>query len=220
PPGCGKTYFARALAAECGVDLVSTTYADWHSNSGGDSVAKALKKLFGEWREKAKAGPFILFVDEIDSIGTRGGNDHNDSWFRTIVNAWLAFLDGAEPRTGIVVIGATNLPERIDPALLRPGRLDRHVEIPYPTIDSIHGVLRHHAGDLPGLRLAAVACRGKSPAETAQVVRDARRLARRAKRDLTVFDITKVVEAARRQRTPHQDAVIARHEAGHAVVAV
>src|SRR5208283_3547840 len=129
PPGCGKTYFARALAAECGVDLVSTTYSDWQSNSGGDAMAKGLKKLFETWREKAKGGPFILFVDEIDSIGTRGSNDHNDSWFRTIVNAWLAFLDGAEPRTGIVVIGATNLPERIDPALLRPGRLDRHIEI-------------------------------------------------------------------------------------------
>ncbi len=220
PPGCGKTYFARALAAECGVDLVVTTYSDWHSNSGGDSVAKALKKLFDEWRKKGAEKPFILFIDEVDSIGARGSNDHNDSWFRTIINAWLAFLDGAEPRTGVIVVGATNLPGNIDPALCRPNRLDRHVEIPAPTVDSIQGVIRHHAGDVDGLREVAVACRGKSPADISQVIRDARRAARKAHRDLRGSDIVRAVEAARRKRTPHQEAVTARHEAGHAIVAI
>ena len=70
----------------------------------GDAMAKGLKKSFEDWRKKGKENPFILFIDEIDSIGARGSNDHNDSWFRTIINTWLAFLDGAEPRTGIVII--------------------------------------------------------------------------------------------------------------------
>lgn len=130
-----------------------TTYADWHGSSGGDSVAKGLKRLFTEWRRKAESGPIILFVDEIDSIGARGQNVHNDSWFRSIINSWLSFLDGAEPRVGIVVIGATNDPAHVDPALLRPGRLDRHVSIPTPSISDLAGIIKHHLGadaDLKG----------------------------------------------------------------------
>ncbi len=72
PPGCGKTTFARALAAECGVDVVVSTHTDWHGTGNGDSVAKELKKLFAGWRKKVKDGPFILFLDEFDSMGTRG----------------------------------------------------------------------------------------------------------------------------------------------------
>ena len=155
--------FAGALAAECEVPLVVTTYSDWQDGSGGDTMARGIKKLFATWRKQAQSGPFIVFVDEIDSIGARDENGHNETWFRTIINAWLAFLDGAEPRTGIVVIAATNLPEKIDPALCRPGRLDRHVKLPTPTIADLQGVLKFHLGpgaqedDIPG---AAVACRG------------------------------------------------------------
>ena len=124
PPGCGKTFYARALAAECEVPLIATGYDDWHDSGNGDTVARMLKKKFEAWRKQAAKEPIIVFIDELDAIGARGEMGNNNAWFGSIVTAWLAFLDGAEPRTGIVVIGATNFPERIDQALLRPGRLN------------------------------------------------------------------------------------------------
>ena len=133
PPGCGKTYFANALAEECGVGLILMSYSEMESKTGsGNLIAKAIKKLFDDARNKA---PCIVFIDEIDSIHSRSDRDHNSSWFTVVVNALLAELDGATPRPGVVVVGATNFPDRIDPALRRPGRLDRHVEIPRPSVD-------------------------------------------------------------------------------------
>ena len=225
PPGCGKTTFAKALAMECEVELVVTTYNEWSSLGGaGDSMSKGMSKLFDTWRAKAKSGPFILLVDEIDSMGQRGGAAHNESWFAPIINAWLAFLDGAVPRDGIVVVGATNHPDRIDPAMSRPGRLDRHVVLPAPGPEALAGVLRAHLGsgaELGGLSDAARACRGMSPADIALVVRDARRLARtRFRRAVAADDVRLVLETLRRQAgvSAETERTIAVHEAGHALV--
>ena len=221
PPGCGKTFFARALAAECGVPLVVTTYSDWHAASIGDTVVRSLSALFKAWRKQAEDGPIIVFVDEIDSIGARGSNGNNDAWHRTIINAWLAFLDGAEPRTGIVVIAATNLPERVDPALCRPGRLDRHLKLPEPTIDDLAGVLKFHLGGSAAnddLTAAARACRGRTPAEIAQAARDARRAARRAGRPVTATDVADVARATVERPPADDEHWIALHEAAHAVI--
>jgi hypothetical protein len=224
PPGGGKTTFARALALECDVPLVVTVYSDWHQG-GGDAVARTLTKLFAEWRKQVQDGPFILFIDELDSIGARGGSAHNDSWFRTIVNAWLAFLDGAIPRDGIVVVGATNLPGSIDPALLRPGRLDRHIALPLPDIEAIEGMVRAHLGPDAILTDAEVAeaaraLRGRSPAQVQQLAREARRLARWCKRRVCASDLTDAVAMQRLGRPPAQDRHTAVHEAAHAVAAV
>ena len=228
PPGSGKTTFALALALEAGVDLVSTTYSDWHGGSGGDTVAKGLSKLFDGWRDKAKKGPFVLLIDEIDTVGVRGANAHNESWFSSVINAWLAFLDGAVPREGIVVVGATNHPERVDPALLRPGRLDRHVGMPIPDIHALVGVVRHHLGpdaviENAELARAARACRGMSPAEVEQVCREARRTARTVFRRRPCADDVSLVLGARRLKALQRpgaadlDRRIAIHEAGHAI---
>lgn len=222
PPGCGKTTFARALAAECEVELVTTLYSEWGEGSSGDTISKGLTKLFKGWREKAAKAPFVLFMDEIDSMGARGGNGTGEHWFRPIINSWLAFLDGAVPRDGIVVIGATNHPDRIDPALLRPGRLDRHVPLPAPSLDAMAGIVRAHLGegaDLTDLDAAARACRGLSPAEVGLVARDARRLARRTfKRAVSADDVAFVLHAQRtRDRSPETERRVAVHEAGHAV---
>ena len=119
PPGCGKSYFARALAEECGVPLVMCSYADIEANTGsGNLTNKAIKKIWADARKKA---PCIVFMDELDSVGARGDRGNNNGWWTSIINGLLAELDGAEPREGVVAIGATNFPDAIDRALRRPG---------------------------------------------------------------------------------------------------
>ena len=235
PPGSGKTTFARAFALECGpsVDFAVTTYTDWSAAGGssGDSMSKGLNKLFEGWRARASKKPLILFVDEIDTMGSRGGNDHNESWYTAIINAWLAFLDGAVPRTGIVVVAATNHPERVDAALKRAGRRARHVELPMPGIEALQGIIRHHLGpeaviDEAELARAARFCRGMSPAEVEQASRDARRAARLTHgRRVTPGDLCAVLAARRLAAlqlpgAAEHDRRIAIHEAGHAVAAL
>ena len=230
PPGSGKTTFAKAFAMECGVDLVTTTYTEWSTAGGsiGDSMSKGLTKFFDAWCKKAASAPFVLFIDEIDTMGVRGANAQNDSWYGSIINAWLAFLDGAVPRNGIVVVAATNHPDRVDPALLRPGRLDRHVELPYPDAAAMAGIVRHHLGpdaviDDAELARAARFCRGMSPAEVEQAARDARRLARRTyARRVTPNDLVSVLTARRLAAlrefgAEEHDRRVAVHEAAHAI---
>ncbi|WP_237481342.1 AAA family ATPase [Lichenibacterium dinghuense] len=207
PPGGGKTTYARALALECDVELVTTTYTEWSGAGGGygDSMSKGLTKLFETWRTKAKSAPFLLFVDEIDSMGRRGGNDHNESWFTAIINSWLAFLDGAVPRDGIVVVAATNYPDRVDPALVRPGRLERHIELPIPDIDALAGIVRAHLGADAMLTDAEVAeaaraVRGRSPAQVQLLAREARRVARWCGRRVCASDLTDAVAMLREPR--------------------
>ena len=227
PPGGGKTTFAKALALECEVELVPTTYNDWSAAGGsiGDSMSKGMTKLFDQWRKKGSTAPIILFVDEIDTIGRRGGNGNNESWFTSVINAWLAFLDGAVPRDGIVVVAATNHPERVDPALRRPGRLDRHVELPMPDVTALTSIVRAHLGadavlTQDELAEAARACRGRSPAEIGLLAREARRIARWCGRRVCASDLTDVVAMGRADEVPETMRRIAVHEAGHAVAGV
>jgi hypothetical protein len=227
PPGSGKTTFAKALSLETDCELVPTTYSEWSAAGGlsGDSMSKGLTKLFDKWRSKAESGPIILFIDEIDSMGARGGAAHNESWYAPIVNAWLAFLDGAVPRDGIVVVGATNHVARVDPAMLRPGRLDRHVELPMPDVEVLLGMIRAHLGSdaivtEAELVEAARAVRGRSPADVELLCRDARRMARWYNRRVCASDLTDVVALQRVGRLPDADHQTAVHEAGHAVACV
>jgi ATP-dependent Zn protease len=221
PPGVGKSYYARALAEECGVPLVMCSYADIEAQTGERNLTnKTIKKI---WADARKQAPCIVWMDEFDSLGIRGEKGRNNGWFETIINGLLAEMDGAEPRDGVVVVAATNYPDRVDPAMLRPGRLERHIEIPRPTIDDLPGIIRHHmpdGTDFSGLKKAAVACRGRSPAEIAMASREARRAARKEKRDVTLTDLVAAVNAGRAKMTPEDEGILSIHEAGHAVAGI
>ena len=131
PPGTGKTLMARAVAGEAGAPFLALTGSSFVEMFVGVGAAR-VRDLFADARKKA---PAIIFIDELDAIGGRrgtallGGNDEREH----TLNQLLAEMDGFDPATGVVVIAATNRPESLDPALLRPGRFDRTVESPSPT---------------------------------------------------------------------------------------
>jgi AAA+ superfamily predicted ATPase len=218
PPGTGKTTFARALASTCMVPIHVHSLARWQARGHLDDLLKAMRAAFDEAKKDA---PCILFIDEIDAFGDRETfSGEHEQYCREVVAAFLECMDGAEGREGVVVVGATNLPDKIDAAIRRPGRLDRHVVIPLPDEEARKGILRHHlGGDLPGADLSDAAERleGASGAVIEQVVRDARRRARAERRELAIED----VGGALPKRLRLADADFRRaciHEAGHAVI--
>lgn len=219
PPGGGKTTFARALAAECDCPFFPTSYTDWAGGkeASGDTISKKLVQLFAEWRRAAKeSGCCIVFIDEIDSIGKRGLDWRQDYWFGPVINSWLAFLDGAVPRDGIVVIAATNYPDRVDDAMRRPGRLDRHIRIPLPDMLAIEGIVDYHLGSVEDdVVPVARALRGKSPAEIMQACKDARRHARTMDRPALAADVLRFLPS--RREDSDEDRLVCVHEAGHAI---
>ncbi len=144
PPGTGKTTFARALCNTLQVPLIATSVATWMEPGYLGDVLIRMNATFAE-AEAAK--PAILFVDEIDGINMRGSAGEWTTYWDQIVNRLLELLDGATRSDGVVVIGATNNPNRIDKALLRSGRLERHIVIPKPDTDALVGILRHHLKD-------------------------------------------------------------------------
>jgi hypothetical protein len=145
PPGTGKSTFARALCNSLQIPLIATSVGQWLEPGYLGDVLKRMTAVFDVAREHA---PIILFVDEIDGIGRRdsgSGRSYDDYWI-TVINRMLELLDGAVRSEGIIVVGATNRPGVIDPAIRRSGRLERHIEIPPPDIDALEGIIRHHLG--------------------------------------------------------------------------
>ena len=184
PPGTGKTLLARAVAGEASVPFFSVTGSSFVELYVGVGAAR-VRDLFSEARKRA---PAIIFVDEIDGIGQRRGGAgaivSNDEREQTL-NQLLAEMDGFEPDTGIVVLAATNRPEVLDPALLRPGRFDRQVTIPLPTLPERAAILKVHARDKhldPSVDLEVVArgTPGFSGADLANLVNEAAIVAVRA----------------------------------------
>src|SRR5207248_8955964 len=142
PPGTGKTLLARAVAGEAQVPFFALTGSSFVEIFVGVGAAR-VRDLFNDARKRA---PSIVFIDEIDAIGQRRGGAiiSNDEREQTL-NQLLAEMDGFEPSTGVVVMAATNRPETLDPALLRPGRFDRQVEIPLPNQRERAAILVVHA---------------------------------------------------------------------------
>ncbi|SHF55554.1 ATP-dependent Zn proteases [Loktanella atrilutea] len=220
PPGTGKTTLAAAIACSAGVPLVATTCSDWHLKGRFSEMLAAMAAAFEEARARA---PAVLFIDEIDTLGSRAGrSDHNASYDRHVINAILAQIDGTRGRDGVLIIGATNYPDMLDPALVRPGRLGKTIRILPPQERELAAVFRYHLGpDLPQIDLGPVAraAAGASMAEVMGMVQAARATARKADRVMTAADLT---TAVRERHPPVSDALrlrIAIHEAGHVVAA-
>ncbi len=219
-PGSGKTSYAAALARTCGVPLILGSAARWQAAGHLGDMLRAMRKAFSE---AAKQAPSILLIDEFDGFSSRddriGGND---SYHRQVVNALLELLDGAQTHEGVVVIGATNYPDVIDPALLRAGRLERHFAIPLPDEATRKDIFRFYLrGDLVDETLDGIvsASDGWSGADIERCVRDARRTARRSRRPMAFVDLI----AAMPPVLPVPMAVqrcVAAHELGHAILGV
>jgi len=231
PPGTGKTLLARAVAGEASVPFFSVTGSSFVEMFVGVGAAR-VRDLFSEAR---KAAPAIIFVDEIDAIGQRragsGAVVANDEREQTL-NQLLSEMDGFDTSMGIVVLGATNRPEVLDPALLRPGRFDRQVVIPLPTLDERAAILAVHCRDKrlgPDVDLTVVArgTPGFSGADLANLANEAAIFAVRGGRQvLTAEDFDNArdrILLGRREGSnvllPEEKHAVAIHEAGHAIVA-
>ena len=221
PPGCGKTLYARALATTCRAALITGSYGQWLGTGGGHQgeLLKGIRKTFAEARAKA---PAVLFIDEVDSFPNRSTVAHNYAdWEIQVVNALLAEIDGVEGRTGVILLAACNHPEKLDPALIRSGRLDRHIQIGLPDGRALVRIFQEHLGDdLRGEDLtgASLAADGASGADCERMVRGARRRARSAKRPMVMADLMEEI-ATTDHRSSDDLWLTAVHEAGHAVLA-
>ncbi|MBY6266625.1 AAA family ATPase (plasmid) [Azospirillum sp. 412522] len=218
PSGTGKTTFARALAGSCDVPLVTGSLSRWQAAGHLGDMLRAMAATFDEARATA---PCILFLDEVDSVGNRAKfTDHQDYNIQ-VVNALLEELDGIGGREGVVVVGACNHPDRLDPALTRSGRLDRTIRLQLPDRSALAAILRDYLStDLDGvdLAMAAALALGGTGADCERWVRGARRRARHGNRDIAIDDLIAEIRGAHRPRTPELDRRYAVHEAGHALV--
>ncbi len=228
PPGTGKTMLARAVAGESGVPFFRMSGADFVEMFVGVGAAR-VRDLFRQARKKA---PCIIFIDELDAIGksraqTMSSNDEREQ----TLNQLLVEMDGFDSRTGVVVLSATNRPEILDPALLRPGRFDRQVLIDKPDANEREAILRKHAEQVkldPDVDMNAIAraTAGLVGADLANIVNEAALLAVRADRNsVTQSDLEEAIEKAvaglqkkNRLINPQERRRVAYHEAGHAIV--
>ena len=230
PPGTGKTLFARAVAGEAGVGFLSVTGSDFMEMFVGVGASR-VRDLFQQARKMGKA---IIFVDEIDSIGRKrgaglgGGHDEREQ----TLNQMLAEMDGFETSEGIVILAATNRPDILDPALLRPGRFDRQIVVPLPEYEERLAILKVHSRDKRmgpdvDLETMAKATPGMSGADLANLVNEAALFAvRRGSSVIERIDFEnardRVVMGARRESlvlTAEERKATAYHEGGHAVLA-
>jgi cell division protease FtsH len=230
PPGTGKTLLARAVAGEAGVPFYSISGSDFVEMFVGVGAAR-VRDLFEQAKQNA---PSIVFIDEIDAVGRHrgaglgGGHDEREQ----TLNQLLVEMDGFDQRTAVILMAGTNRPDILDPALLRPGRFDRHIVVDRPDLEGRKGILRVHARGKPidpGVDLDVVARRtpGFTGADLENVVNEAALLAaRRNEKTITKSEIEEAIdrvmagpERKSRVMSDREKTMIAYHELGHALVA-
>ena len=225
PPGTGKTLLAKAVAHESGAQFFSQSASNFIEMFAGLGAAR-IRRLFRDARDSA---PAIIFIDELDAVGAARGSDISGERDQTL-NQLLVEMDGFEGRDNVVVMAASNMLEKLDKALLRPGRFDRQVFVPPPDINGRRTILEVHTRDKPlaqGVDLERVArhAAGLTGADLANLANEAAILAGRSKREFIIqadFDnaFERVVAGlqSRRVINSHEKRVVAWHEAGHALV--
>jgi cell division protease FtsH len=230
PPGAGKTLLARAVAGEAGVPFYSISGSDFVEMFVGVGAAR-VRDLFEQAKQNA---PAIVFIDEIDAVGRHrgaglgGGHDEREQ----TLNQLLVEMDGFDQRTAVILMAATNRPDILDPALLRPGRFDRHVTVDRPDLEGRKAILRVHARGKPwaeGVDLDVIARRtpGFTGADLANVINEAALLAARwSKKAIGMKEIEEAIdrvmagpERKSRAMSEREKRMIAYHEGGHALVA-
>ncbi len=229
PPGTGKTLLARAIAGEAGVPFFTISGSDFVEMFVGVGASR-VRDMFEQAKKNA---PCIVFIDEIDAVGRSrgagygGGNDEREQ----TLNQLLVEMDGFEANEGIIIVAATNRPDVLDPALLRPGRFDRQVQVPNPDIKGREKILGVHARKVPlgpdvDLRIIARGTPGFSGADLANLVNESALMAARVgRRFVTMIDFEsakdKVMMGSERRSmvmTEDEKKLTAYHEAGHAIV--
>lgn len=229
PPGTGKTLLARAIAGEAGVPFFTISGSDFVEMFVGVGASR-VRDMFAQAKKNA---PCIVFIDEIDAVGRSrgvgygGGNDEREQ----TLNQLLVEMDGFETNEGIIIVAATNRPDVLDPALLRPGRFDRQVQVPNPDIRGREKILTVHARKVPlgpdvDLRIIARGTPGFSGADLANLVNESALMAARiGRRSVMMDDFEKAKDkvmmgSERRSMVMTQDEkkLTAYHEAGHAIV--
>ena len=228
PPGTGKTLIARAVAGEAGVPFFSMSGSEFVQMFVGMGAAK-VRDLFSEASKKA---PCIIFIDEIDAIGkSREGQFGSNDEREQTLNQLLTEMDGFEGDKGVIILAATNRPDSLDKALLRPGRFDRRIQMELPDLEGRKAIIKVHLAhvqhDEIDLDVVARATAGSSGADLANIVNEAAlRAVRQNRQKVTTADIEESVETvmAGEQRrnaviSPEEKRIIAYHEVGHAMVA-
>jgi cell division protease FtsH len=230
PPGTGKTLLARAVAGEAGVPFMSLSGSDFVEMFVGVGAAR-VRDLFATAQEKA---PCIIFIDELDAIGKArgfspmGGPEEREN----TLNQMLSEMDGFDTRKGVIIMAATNRPEILDPALIRPGRFDRHILVDRPSLKGREDILKIHTRNIkvsPEVNLNTLAARtpGMVGSDLANIVNEAALLAARKNKAAVEMDdfeeaIDRVVaglEKRNRVMNPKEKEIVAYHETGHALVA-